>query len=202
MRTRAEMSAAGPSLRSRKAASASPGVELCEDDAAATQAGVAFEVDGSHVVLVHQEDDFAARAGESGPVTGEDSFVQCFVVAANVVGSDELTGREDRMNLSIEGVKGGRVKGSVSVRWSGLGLPGLSCLGLNEDEDGDVVGMGAGPGFDLLQAASERLATAAVVDVLDVHDLEAWLEHHAIGIKLGVGGESGSGYVFGPKGCA
>lgn len=53
---------------------------------------------------------------------------------------------------------------------------------------------------DLLEAASEGLAGAAVVDVLDVHHLESRLVHEAVGVEFGVGGKAGCGYVFGAGG--
>ena len=171
------------------------GVGVGEDDAV-TQGRMAFEVDGRHGVLVHEEDDLATGFGEGRPVAGEDGLIERFVVAADVVGSDDFAGLEDGTDLGVEGVEG---RGG---KWFGFGemelvaVAGFVLLGFDEDEDGDVVGVGFRPLLDLLQAAGEGLAGAAVVDVLDVHDFEAGLEHEAVGIKFRIGGETGGGYVF------
>jgi len=171
------------------------GIGVGEDDAAA-QAGVAFKVDGSYGMLVHEEDDLAASFGKGGPVAGKDGLVEGFVVAANVVGRDEFSGREDGANLGVECVEGGGGEGFGFGEMELIFSAGFVLLGFDEDEDGDVVGVGFRPLLDLLQAAGEGLAGAAVVDVLDVHDFEAGLEHEAVGIKFRIGGETGGGYVF------
>ena len=47
------------------------------------------------------------------------------------------------------------------------------------------------PGAHLTQAGEKGLACTALVDVLDVHDLETGLQHQAAGIFGRIGGKSG-----------
>ncbi len=166
------------------------GLGVGEEDAAA-QRWMAGEIDRADGTLVQQEDDLAACVDEGGPIVGEDGFVKGVIVAADVVGGDALVGGEDGANLGVEGVEGGGGEGlgdgEVQIALGG------ALLGLDQDEDGDVVGMGMGPVADLLEAGDEGLAGAAVVDVLYVHDLEAGLAHDAIGIEVGIGRKAGGG---------
>ena len=48
-----------------------------------------------------------------------------------------------------------------------------------------------GPVANLLETSSKRLASAPVVDVLDMHHLEARLEHDAARVEVRVGREAG-----------
>ena len=160
-----------------------PGFGVGKEDAAA-QGGVAGEVNGADRALVHEEDNFAAGARERGPVAGEDGFVQGVVVAANVIGRNHFTGREDRADLGIECVErgGGEGLGFGEVDFAAR----MALLGFDEDEDRDVARVGLRPLANLLEAGDEGLAGAAVVDVLNVHDFEAGLVHDSVGVEVGI----------------
>ena len=99
-------------------------------------------------------------------------------------------GRKDGANLGVEGVEDGRGEG---LGHGALVSARLVLLGLNEDEDGDMMGMRVRPGADLFEALGEGLADAAVVDVLHVHDFEAGFFHDAVGIEVGVRRQAGLG---------
>jgi len=43
-------------------------------------------------------------------------------------------------------------------------------------------------------------AIAAVINVLDVHNLEAGFEHHARGVEVGSGGRPAAATIEGPEG--
>ena len=100
------------------------------------------------------------------------------------------SGGKDGADLGVEGIEGG------GGEWFGLGkldALGDALLGLDEDEDGDVVRMRARPCADLREAGGEGLAVTAVVEILHVHDLETGLEHDAVGSKGGSAGQAGGG---------
>ena len=56
---------------------------------------MAGEIDGSNRALIHEKDDLAARVGQRGPVPGQNCLIQRLVVAAHIVGCDELPGGKD-----------------------------------------------------------------------------------------------------------
>ena len=160
------------------------GVRVGENDSTA-QRWVAFQIDRGDRVLVHQKDDLPARAREGWPVTGEDCFVESVVGAADIIGSNHFAGLEDRADLCVQGVESARSEG---LRFGEVELAlGFSLLGFDEDEDRYVAWMSLRPLPDLLETSCERLAGAAIVDVLYVHDLEAGFAHDSAWVKIRVG---------------
>ena len=101
------------------------------------------------------------------------------VTAAHLVGRDHLALRKHGADLRVEGVQH-LWREALVVRHPGHRLDRLLGLGLHQDEDRHVVRVRLRPGPDLLQAAHEGLAVGDVVDVLDVHHLEAGLGEHAL----------------------
>src|ERR1035437_777116 len=152
---------------------------------------MAGQVNGTDGALVHEKDHLAASTAECRPVPGEHGLVECVVVAANVVRCDEFPGRKDGTNLCIESIEGG---GCERFRLGNLCRAArLLLFGLNENEDGNMLWMRVRPAPDQLKAAYERLAGAAVIDILHVHYFEAGLGHDAVGIEFRIGRQVRSG---------
>ena len=63
----------------------------------------------------------------------------------------------------------------------------LALFRLDKNKDRYMIRVSVGPLADLFQAGSKRLAGAPVVDILNMHDFETRLVHHAIGIELRIG---------------
>ncbi len=145
---------------------------------------MALEVDGTDIGLIHEEDDLATGAIEGGPVACENSLLEGVVCTAHVVRGDDLGRREDRTNFSVERIEGRRAKGFGFGKFE---LFDRTLFGFDEDEDGDVIGVGMRPLLYLFEAGCKRLAVAAVVDVLDMHHLEAGPVHDAVGIEGRIG---------------
>ena len=121
------------------------------------------------------------------------------VGAANIVGCDHLVGWEDGTDLGVERIEG---CGGEGLGYGEVCFFGLALFRLDEDVDGDVARVRARPCADLCEAGDERLAVAAVVDVLDVHHLEAGLGHDAVGVKGWVRGEACGSYHLRSEGMS
>jgi hypothetical protein len=76
----------------------------------------------------------------------------------------------------------------------------VALLGFEQDVDGDVLWVSLRPGANDLEALDAGLAGAAVVEVLNVHDLEAGLAHETLRIEVGIGRQAGGGYACGTVG--
>src|SRR5207302_4815157 len=101
---------------------------------------------------------------------------------AHVIRSNHFLGREDRTDLRIKSIEGARSE-RLRVRPM-IFAAGFPLLGLDQDEDGHMTRMGARPLPHLFQTSCKGLASASVVEVLDMHHLEPWLAHHPIRIEL------------------
>ena len=115
------------------------------EEHAAFEGGAAGGVKRGDAFLVEEEDHFAAGGGEGGPAGGEDGLFEGFVGAADIVRGEELGGGEDGADFGVEGVEGGggelfgdgHVAGAGNVRFV-----------FDQDEDGEVAGVGFGPDID------------------------------------------------------
>src|ERR1039458_4260638 len=152
---------------------------------------MAGQVNGTDGTLIHEKDYLAASTAECRPVAGEHGLVECVVVAANVVRCDEFSGWKDGANLRIECIERG---GCERLRLGNLYRPArLLLLGLHKNEDGNMLWMRMRPAPDQLKAGCERLAGAAVIDILHVHHFEAGLGHDAVWIEIRIGRQLRSG---------
>lgn len=75
---------------------------------------------------------------------------------------------------------------------------GRALLGLNQDKNRDVFRMCMRPVAHLPKALRERLTVTSVIDILNVHHLEARLGHDAIGVEGRIRGQAGRGSHRGP----
>src|ERR1017187_2865697 len=111
---------------------------------------MAGQVNGTDGALVHEKDHLAASTAECRPVPGEHGLVECVVVAANVIGRDEFSGRKDGANLRIECIERG---GGERFRLGNLCRPArLLLFGLHKNEDGNMLWMRMRPAPDQLKA--------------------------------------------------
>ena len=143
------------------------------------------EIDRANRTLVHKKDYLAARTGKAWPIAGKHSLVERIVIPPDIVRCNELFGRKYGAYLGIKSVEGCCGKGF------GLGevkiTPRFTLFCLDQDEDRDVVRMSTRPLPNLLQTAGKRLTSAAIVEVLNMHDLETWLSHYSVRIEVRIG---------------
>src|SRR6202012_6059575 len=118
------------------------------------------------------KNELAAAGGHCGPASVEDSAFEGGGGAQHLVGGKELVRPQPFDQRLIELVE------VVARKLFGPGQAGDAVvLCVHGDEYGGMPLVCVGPGFQLAQAGGQRKTAAAEVDVLDVHDLEAGLQH-------------------------
>ncbi len=137
---------------------------------AATQGRMARQISLADGMLVEQEDEATSRRFQRGPPVMAHSLVEGRMVAANIVWRDVRRAREDAPDLRIQPVH--RI-GVERFRYhGGEGKVKRCFFRLQQDEDRKMPRMRVGPCKQFAKAGLQWLARAALVQVLDVHDLE------------------------------
>ncbi len=99
--------------------------------------------------------------------------------ALHLIRRDELLIRKHRSDFRVERIE----RRCVELRDLGTARAERAVvLGIDQDDDRNVLGMRVAPGLDLLQASDETDACGAEIEIRDVHHLEARL------CELGRGG--------------
>src|ERR1035437_10311527 len=125
-----------------------------------------FQVNLTNPRLIHEKDHLAASLRQGGPASFPHGFVQRTVMPAHLIWRDDLVPGEDRANLRIQRIEGGRCvrfgfrPGQIRARYA--------LFRLDQNEERDVLWMSPGPGADYLQASDKWLTIAHKIDVLDV----------------------------------
>ena len=148
----------------------------------ALEGRVSDDIGRRDIGLVQKEHDLAPSAAQRWPAAGGDGLRHSGVAPAHLIRGDHLVWTEDRPDFRIQRIQ--HVRGEhlrrCHVRNSRNRRLGL---GLDEDEDRHMTGMSQRPCPDLAKTGDERLAIAHIIDVLDVQDLEARLQHDAVRVE-------------------
>ena len=137
---------------------------------------MSFQIERSRRALIHQEDHLAPRLCERRPCTRARRLVRRRVASPHVVRCDHLVRRKYRTNLAVELIESlcrerlrrGRMRN----------VERLALLRLHQHVNRQMPRVRLRPVAHNLQARSERLAGAVLVQVLHMHHLESRLEHH------------------------
>src|ERR1700761_7142650 len=112
---------------------------------------MAVEVGRAHFALVEQEQDLAPRGPQTRPTLCAYRSVDGRGVAANIVRGDVSFAREHRTDFSVQGTESSGVE--VPRDHSREFELQRVLLGFQQDEQGEVPRMAAGPIADFLQAS-------------------------------------------------
>lgn len=101
-------------------------------------------------------------------------FLEGEVGAADVVGPDEFGGGEDGedFRVDVEEARECPVAGFGRAHAAEDAAEGVG-FQLEVDDDGEMVWVRVGPGFELLEAGGEGVADGVGVEVCDVEDFDA-----------------------------
>jgi hypothetical protein len=144
---------------------------------------------GGVSVVVEEEEEAAAEGVEGWPAVGEDRLFEGQVSLSNVVGADEAVFGEHGEDFGVDVEEAGErpVGGFAGAHAAELAGGGVG-FELEVDEDGDVVFVFVGPGFEGAEAVDEGVADGVGVEVGYMEDFDTGLfEHFTIEGSCGVG---------------
>ena len=138
--------------------------------------------------VVEREQHLAAGLGERRPPVGQHRLLEGGPAAAHVVGGDEVLRGEHRADLVVDGAELGGVERDDRRVAEAEDVGHDVLLGLDQDRERGVAGVGVGPRLHLGEAGDEGPAGGLDVDLVDVEHLEARLVQLG---DAGIGGQAG-----------
>ena len=127
--------------------------------------------------FVQGEEDLAARGAQRGPSACHHSLAQGGAASAHLIGRDQMSGLEHRADFRIQRIPGRRVE---VQRRDPARHRGRTRLGVQQDQDRRMIGMGRRPVANLRQTGDEGQATAAEIHVGHMQHLEPRPRHRLL----------------------